>query len=331
MATSTLLPPNVRPIDIRRDLTAIADLIELCFKDHLDADGRSYLDQMRRAAHNARYLTWAMSSKLQMPVSGYVWEDAGRISGNVSLIPVNKDGYRTYMIANVAVHPDFRRLGIGRALTEKAMRFCEQQGARSVWLQVRDDNPGAEHIYAELGFVERVRRSTWIIEPMKQQVKENSPSPYRVTYRKRGDYEWQTGCLDAIYPANVRWNLPLHTDTLKPGFRHALWRFLNEYNVQHWVARRGREPKGIVTWTPSHLSEDYLWLAVPPEEEEEIILYLLPAVLRSLHSLRPLTLNYPAGRGESAFPLAGFSKQNTLIWMEKIFASSEEAAGGISD
>ncbi len=143
--------PHLRPIDIRKDLTEIADLIELCFSDHLDADGRIYLDQMRKAARNSHYFTWAMSAKLQMPVSGYVWEDAGKLLGNVSLMPVTKDGARIFMIANVAVHPDHRRLGIGRALTEKAVQYCEQQACRSVWLQVRDDNQGAVDIYTESG------------------------------------------------------------------------------------------------------------------------------------------------------------------------------------
>ena len=82
--------------------------------------GVSTSNKCARAARNARYLTWAMHTKIQMPVSGYVWEDSGRITGNVSLMPVNKDGSRAFMIANVAVHPDYRRLGIGRVLTEQA-------------------------------------------------------------------------------------------------------------------------------------------------------------------------------------------------------------------
>jgi ribosomal protein S18 acetylase RimI-like enzyme len=322
MVMPTLISPNLRPIDIRKDLAPIADLIELCFKDHLDLDGQIYLEQMRRAAHNTHYLTWAMSSKIQMPVSGYVWEDSGRITGNVSLMPVNKDGRRIYMIANVAVHPDYQRLGIGRALTEQALAYCANQGCRAAWLQVRDDNPMAERIYASLGFIERLRRSTWIVDPARytpQSIPESSIKPGR---RKVMDWAQHAAWLDAIYPPEVRWNLPLKREVFKPGFRQTLWRFFNDLYVHHWAARRNHQLTGVVSWTPSHLAEDNLWLAPAPEFEEETILSLLPAAITSRITQRPLTLNYPAGRSNITLLAAGLEKQNTLIWMEKIITGS---------
>jgi ribosomal-protein-alanine N-acetyltransferase len=319
MVTPSASSPHLRPIDIRKDLTEIADLIELCFQDHLDADGRIYLEQMRKAARNSRYFTWAMSAKLQMPVSGYVWVEAGRIFGNVSLMPVTKEGSRTYMIANVAVHPDHRRLGIGRALTEKAVQYCEQQACRSVWLQVRDDNQGAVDIYSNLGFIERVRRSTWIVDPFKYTRPKLQPPPFKIGHRKSSDWNLQSVWLDAVYPASVSWNLPLRRDFLKPGLKQAFWRFFNDIFVHHWTARKEHRLLGVVSWTPSHLSEDNLWLAIDPEWEDEVIRHLLPFITTSRITTRPLTLNYPTGRGERAFNAAGYQKQNTLIWMEKTF------------
>ncbi len=317
MATSSLISPNLRPIDIRKDLAPIADLIELCFKDHLDADGHIYLEQMRRAARNARYLAWAMNAKIQMPVSGYVWEDAGRITGNVSLMPVKKDGRRVFMIANVAVHPEFRRLGIGRALTQQALAYCSEIPCQAAWLQVRDDNPGAEHIYTSLGFVERMRRSTWIVDPGEYKLpmlKDHTIKPGR---RKTADWTQHATWLDAIYPPEVRWNLPMQWDVFKPGIKQALWRFFNELYIDHWAARREIQLIGILSLTPSRLAEDNLWMAPAPEFEEEAIRSLLPHVIVSRAARRPLTLNYPAGRGDAAFLAAGMKKENTLIWMEK--------------
>ena len=69
------------------------------------------------------------------------------------------------MIANVATDPGFRRAGIGRALTERAMEGASQKAAQEVWLQVRDDNATAIRLYAELGFVERARRTTYRSRP----------------------------------------------------------------------------------------------------------------------------------------------------------------------
>jgi len=317
MVTSPPISPNLRPIDIRKDLAPIADLIELCFKDHLDADGHIYLEQMRRAARNTRYLAWVMNSKIQMPVSGYVWEDAGQITGNVSLMPLKKNGRRVFMIANVAVHPEFRQLGIGRALTEQAIACCTGQTCQAIWLQVRDDNPGAEHIYASLGFVERVRRTTWVVDPTHYTPPRNQAPSIEPGRRKASDWAQHAAWLDACYPPDVRWNLPLQRDVFKPGIRQSLWRFFNDLYITHWAARREKQLTGVLSLTPSHLAEDNLWLAPAPDFEDEVILTLLPNAIFSRIAQRPLSLNYPAGRGDAAFQEAGLEKQNTLIWMEK--------------
>jgi ribosomal protein S18 acetylase RimI-like enzyme len=318
MATPSLISPNLRPIDIRNDLAPIADLIELCFQDHLDADGRVYLEQMRRAARNTQYLNWAMSSKIQMPVSGYVWEDAGRITGNVTLMPVNKDGRRVYLIANVAVHPDSRRLGVGRALTEQALSYCASQNCLSAWLQVRDDNDGAQHIYIGLGFVERLRRATWVVDPAHYTPLDQPGSTFKCGNRKASDWVLHCDWLNRIYPPEVRWNLPLRQDMFKPGLRQDLWRFFNDLSISHWAVRQDQRLAGVVSWTPSHLAEDNLWLAPSPEYEPEVILTVLPAAIAALRTQRSLTLNYPAGQADASLVAAGFEKQNTLIWMEKL-------------
>src|ERR671919_3167426 len=102
------------------------------------------------------FLHWAsrMTETTSLPLTGYVWEQDGRIIGNASLIPFRDHGKRVYLIANVATHPDYRRRGIGRALTERTMKQAHDKNAAAVWLHVRDDNPGAIHLYAGLGFQE---------------------------------------------------------------------------------------------------------------------------------------------------------------------------------
>ena len=75
---------------------------------------------------------------------------------------------------------------------------------------------------------------------------------------------------------------------------------------------------GVSSLTPSHLAEDNLWLATAPEHEDEVIRSLLPVAIASRIARRPLSLNYPAGRGDAAFAAAGLKKENTLIWMEKL-------------
>ena len=61
------------------------------------------------------------------------------------------------LIANVATHPDHRRKGIARTLTEQVMQHARQRGVDALWLHVRADNPGAVQMYSDLGFVERAQ------------------------------------------------------------------------------------------------------------------------------------------------------------------------------
>ena len=152
-------PPNPRPLEMRHDLHAVADLIELCFSPTLDADGHRYIRQMRAAAKNPRAI--GMVDRAAPGLHGFVWEEKDKIVGNLSLLPVVAERRRSYFIANVAVHPDYRRRGIARALTEAAFEFIRKRGISSIWLQVNEGNIGAIHLYQGFGFKERACRTTW--------------------------------------------------------------------------------------------------------------------------------------------------------------------------
>ena len=144
--------PQLRPLNIVRDLPGVADLVEKCFADTMDAEGRNYIQQMRRAGQDNAFLRWASTAvdTVSMPLSGYIWEENGEIIGNVSLIPYRHDRKKYYLIANVAVRPEDRRRGIGRALTVAAMQHARQRRSDEIWLHVRDDNPGAIELYRSL-------------------------------------------------------------------------------------------------------------------------------------------------------------------------------------
>ena len=55
-------------------------------------------------------------------------------------------------ITNVAVHPDHRRRGLGRAVTEALIEQAEQLGVRTLYLEVRASNVAAIALYRLLGF-----------------------------------------------------------------------------------------------------------------------------------------------------------------------------------
>ena len=53
-------------------------------------------------------------------------------------------------IANLAVHPEYRRHGIAEALVDQVMRLCK--GAVWIELEVRKSNRPARALYRKLGF-----------------------------------------------------------------------------------------------------------------------------------------------------------------------------------
>jgi len=55
-------------------------------------------------------------------------------------------------VNNIAVHPDFRRRGLGEALLRKVISWVKQQGAQYITLEVRRSNQAAQALYFKLGF-----------------------------------------------------------------------------------------------------------------------------------------------------------------------------------
>jgi ribosomal protein S18 acetylase RimI-like enzyme len=306
-----LFPSHLRAVDMSRDLKAVADLVELCFAKTLDADGRRYIRQMRAAARNPRAM--AVADRATTALHGFVWEEDGKIVGNLSLLPVLAEGRRSYFLANVAVHPDYRRRGIARSLTEAALEFTRQKGISSVWLQVNEENPGAIQLYKDFGFKERTRRTTWHSSPHAPAVR--LPASIAVGPRRSEDWHTQRQWLEHAYPKLLRWHLTIHTGLLKPGFLGAINRIFSERNIRQWSATQRGDLIGTVSWQSSYSQADWLWLAASPQHQELAILSLLPHVQKSLNRQRMLALNYPADVAVSALESVGFRPHQTLLWM----------------
>jgi ribosomal protein S18 acetylase RimI-like enzyme len=313
---SHLRPPQVRRFDINRDLNSVANLIEQCFAATLDADGRRYIRQMRSSARNPRFLRWAanLADMDSMPMAGFVWEEDDHLVGNLSMIRAKNAAHRTYLIANVAVHPDYRRRGIAKALTKAALRHAQDQHAYSIWLHVREDNQAAVDLYTSMQFAERARRTTWrSFTPSRPQ--ENAEE-LRVLPRLSQHWSLQSDWLDEMYPQSLRWYLPLTLKEIRPGFFGALSRLFAPTQYRHWSALRGQSLTGVLTWQKTYGATDRLWLATSPRNEASALLALLPHARQHLSTVRPLDLDYPAHQAAEIFSQLGFRNQQTLIWMQ---------------
>jgi ribosomal protein S18 acetylase RimI-like enzyme len=305
----------LRPFDIRRDLLAVADLVELCFAESLDADGHLYIRQMRQAAGSSTALALANAgSGRDLPMGGFVWQEKGIVVGNLSLIPHRFGRRRLYLIANVAVHPDHRRRGIARALTQAALQEMERRGQRELWLQADEKNQAAIQLYRGMGFAQRMRRTSWRARPRPEQARDKA-SAITVRERRPGDWSAQARWLKASYPEDVVWQLPLDLKLLQPGWRGAMERAFSERRLAQWSAERDGILLGVLSWQSSSLETDRLWLAAGAEHDDEGIVELLQSALEKLQPGRSLALNYPAGRAANALEASGFQAVRTLIWM----------------
>ena len=309
----SIIKHHLRPFDMRRDLGAVADLVELCFADTLDPDGRDYLRRMRSAAGSPALLRTA-KGWASAPMTGYVWVEDGQIVGNVSLIPYLIQARRFYLIANVAVHPRHRRAGIARRLTEQAIEYVRERHVPAVWLHVREENQGALDLYTSLNFIERAVRTTWSSEP------DNTPieKPPGLRFSEPGGAHWSQirPWLLRSYPPELSWHVPFHLQALRPGLLGAFVRFGFNIYVRQWAVLQEGHLAAAASWQTTGTHANLLWLAAPQEANPLAVGALLEHIRHHAPTRRTLALDYPAHQFDSAIQNAGFTEQQTLVWME---------------
>ena len=310
---------HIRTLDLRRDLGKVADLIEVCFPLHLDPDGQSYVKEMRKSARDMHLMGW-LGQLVELgnkKATGFVWEEDGRIIGNLSLIPFKFNNHRFHMIANVAVHPEHREQGIARSLTQCALAYLRRINERRAWLQVRDDNLAAIHLYRSFGFVGRAVRTSWRIRPKDINMSKKNPDIHiLIRYRHKSDWNLQKTLLAKNYPVELRWNLPVNFQRFSPGFFQTTVNVLDGLFLKHWAVERDSKLEGVITWQKTSSFTNNLWLALPEETEGETLPRALVNICKKISGRHPITVDYPNARCKTQFENLGFIPFRTLIWME---------------
>ena len=101
----------------------------------------------------------------QMPDESHVFilaeDDSGEVMGYVGMMYVLDEGY----ISNVAVAPEFRRMGIANALIDELMRIASKLDLCFVTLEVRESNAPARSLYKKHGFTDVGRRKKYYTLP----------------------------------------------------------------------------------------------------------------------------------------------------------------------
>lgn len=88
-----------------------------------------------------------LKNKLAMYLVAKVEEKA---VGYVGVWKIFDEGH----ITNVAVHPDYRGQGIGKALISELLYLCRKEDINSLTLEVRKSNIVAQNLYKSFGFIE---------------------------------------------------------------------------------------------------------------------------------------------------------------------------------
>jgi len=307
-------PANLRALNAVRDLPQVADLIETCFAAHMDGDGRRYVRELRRATQGGALLGLArrVGESVSLPLTGYVWEDAGKVVGNASLIPFRDRERRIYLIANVAVRPNYRRRGIASTLTARAMEHAWEHGAEAVWLSVREDSAGALDLYRKLGFVERARRTTWLAP-------EALPAPgpsgnSEVVARDSRNWELQRAWLAEAYPNDLAWHRRWDFSALRPGFLRWISTWLLDFGIQQWQVNRDGKVQAVLAYLPGS-AETVLFPAIGSGSDPDALTQLLLHARQRVPVRPRLSLEFPVARFDEAIAAAGFEVQRTLVWM----------------
>ena len=114
------------------DIEAVLELEKLCFP--MDPWGRI-----------------AFEDEVDNPISVFltaVDENSGELVGYGGLWLV----YDVGNVTNIAVHPDYRRTGIGREILGVLIRICREKGMAAITLAVRHGNLPAIRMYENAGF-----------------------------------------------------------------------------------------------------------------------------------------------------------------------------------
>ena len=90
-----------------------------------------------------------------------LWEEEGSLLGYAWYEFVLDEG----SVGDVAVAPEARRRGIGRALTEAMLADAGERGLATLTLEVRQSNAPARALYESCGFREVGRRKNYYEKP----------------------------------------------------------------------------------------------------------------------------------------------------------------------
>ena len=104
--------------------------------------------------------TWSLGSieqELSNKFARYiVCKDGDKVIGFIGAWLIASEG----QITNLAVHPDYRKKGIGKKLMKSLISSLKEEDCNAITLEVRESNTVAKNLYKNLGFLsEGIRKN----------------------------------------------------------------------------------------------------------------------------------------------------------------------------
>jgi ribosomal protein S18 acetylase RimI-like enzyme len=196
-----------------------------------------------------------MNDLVQGISMGFVWITDGRLVGNVSVYPANWPAElgKTWIIANVAVHPDYQRRGVATQLMQASMEMVEEQNGQRAILQVDMDNYTARRLYTRLGFVNEAPWTLW-----RRSGTSAVPQPFEagediyISLRRPGEWVAEYELAKRLRPqelGGLGWMRPLHPRQFRQSFWHRLGEWLSFQTRERLVIRSEDERRLLASLT----------------------------------------------------------------------------------
>ncbi len=307
-----------RPINLKQDVPQVADLLELAFGEKMDRESRT---AMRSSNQGNPAFLWRLNPQYNRLPPGYVWQENGRIVGNVTLIATKIPG--RHIIANVAVHPNYRRRGIARTLMQAVLEQVRARHGQVVMLQVEKENTSALNLYNSLQFEQIGTMVEWRTSVTRlHELAPHTPDTPPVEVQPLQKHQWRAAYqLDsASQHPDLTWPEPVPTDFYRQGLWQSFRNLLSGRIQETWATYNNHEQLTGLGTIAADWGRPYT-LAIRRQAEWQGQLER-PLLARLIHRLqqmsrRAVVLHYPDNDPvmEQLLRAANFSQRRALTHM----------------
>jgi ribosomal protein S18 acetylase RimI-like enzyme len=290
-----------RPINLTKDTRQVLRLLDVAFGHVQGSQGQRILYNRLSLSHtNPLALRLNMVTRGFHP--GFVWDEDGKIIGNVTLLTSEVPG--RYLIANLAVLPEYRRRGIARALMQEALEHIINLQGRNILLQVESDYEPALSLYQSMGFNHLGTMKRWHTTPSRlRTLPKNIGDDPQIRSLGRNDWRAAINLDRASVHPDLNWPVPPPNDLYKMGFWRRLSDFLNGRRMDAWISDTisvsdgRRRLTGLVSISGEWGRPTWLRIRIDPTWRGKVERPLLYKALLRLKQLRggTINMNHPAG------------------------------------